>query len=107
MKTILIATDFSKASHNASLYGWQLAKAMNAHVILFTAYQVSHPVVALNVKVSRFDARMQTEKKLVDESDLIVNGDGSQMDIVCDEGSAHEMILSIAAEKGADLIVMG
>jgi nucleotide-binding universal stress UspA family protein len=107
MTTILIATDFSKASRSASLYGWQLGKAMKADVILFTAYQVSHPIAALNVKVSHFDARMQTEKKLIDESDLIVNGDGSQMDIICEEGVAHDTILTIAAEKGADLIIMG
>jgi nucleotide-binding universal stress UspA family protein len=107
MKTILIATDFSKASRSASLYGWQLGMAMKANVILFTAYPVSHPIGALNVKVPPFDPRMQAEKKLVDESDLIVNGDGSQMDIICEEGVAHDMILTIAAEKGADLIIMG
>ncbi len=107
MKTILIATDFSKASRSASLYGWQLGKAIKANVILFAAYHVPHPIAALNARISHFDARMQTEKKLVDESDAIVNGDGSQMDIICDEGAAHNVILTIAAEKGADLIILG
>jgi nucleotide-binding universal stress UspA family protein len=107
MKTILIATDFSKASRSASLYGWQLGKAMKANVILFTAYPVSHPIAALNVKVPQFDPRMQIEKKLVDESDLIVNGDGSQMDIICEEGVTHDAILTMAVEKGADLIILG
>ena len=35
MKTILIATDFSRASRNPSLYGVQFARAINANVILF------------------------------------------------------------------------
>ena len=39
MKTILIATDSSTAARNATTYGFQLARQMQAKVILFTAYQ--------------------------------------------------------------------
>jgi nucleotide-binding universal stress UspA family protein len=39
MKTILIATDFSKAAHNAALYSMELAKAFNARLMLFNSYQ--------------------------------------------------------------------
>lgn len=39
MKTILVATDFSAAAHNASLYAVELARAFNARIILFNAFQ--------------------------------------------------------------------
>lgn len=107
MKTILIATDFSEPSRNASLYGWQLGKAMKANVILLTAYEASHPIAALNVQVSHFDVRMQTEKKLSDEANAITNEESPQMEIVCEEGVPEEVIVLIAAEKKADLIIVG
>ncbi len=107
MKTILIATDFSKASRNASLYGVQLAKAMNANIILFTAYEVSHAIAAINVQVSRYDVMMQTESKLSDEANTITDGERLNIQIVCDEGKAEKSILAIANEKEADLIIVG
>jgi hypothetical protein len=48
MKAILIATDFSTASRNESLYGLKLAKALQAKIILFNAYNVPLPAPALN-----------------------------------------------------------
>jgi hypothetical protein len=38
MKTILIATDFSPAARNASLYGVELANDLKAKIILFNAF---------------------------------------------------------------------
>ena len=45
MKTILIATDFSAAAHNATRYGFELSKVLKAKVILFSAYRLptAHP----------------------------------------------------------------
>lgn len=48
MKTLLIATDFSQASRNACLYGIELAKAFNAKVLLFSAYQAPVIPAAVN-----------------------------------------------------------
>ncbi len=107
MKTILIATDFSKVSRNASLYGVQLAKAMNANIILFTAYEVSRAIAAMNVQVSRYDVMIQTESKLSDEAGIITNGEGLQIETVCEEGLPEQSILAVANEKEADLIIVG
>lgn len=44
METILIATDFSEASRNASFYGVKLAKLLGAKVVLLNVYSISVPV---------------------------------------------------------------
>jgi len=49
MKIVLIATDFSRASHNAVVYGVEFAKGIRAKVILFNAYIISKPVSAVNL----------------------------------------------------------
>ncbi len=45
MKTIIVPTDFSVAAEHAALYAAQLAKAMNASVLLLHVYQIP---VAMN-----------------------------------------------------------
>lgn len=49
MKTILIATDFSEASRNASFYGVELPKEINARIILFEAFTIPKPISPLEL----------------------------------------------------------
>ncbi len=106
MKTILVTTDFSHASRVASLYGVQLAKALDAKVILFNAYKVPHPIPALNVEISGYDIMMQTDKRLIDEADIL-DPAHSLIEIICDEGEADDAIINIANEKKIEFIVAG
>lgn len=106
MKTILIATDFSNASRNASIYGVQLAKALNATIILFSAYKVPSPASGLGVSVSGYDIMMQTDKRLLEEANYL----DPKLDIIevlCDEGLPDDAIISIANEKKVDFIITG
>jgi nucleotide-binding universal stress UspA family protein len=107
VQKILIATDFSPAAHSATLYGMQLAKAMKADAILFSACSVEHPSATRDVKVCHLALMEETKKKLADEADGIVKGYDMQLEIVCREGSPHEAILAIAKEKAVDLIIVG
>jgi len=107
VNTILIATDFSPAAHSASLYGIQLAKAMKAHAILFSACHVEHTSPVSNPKVNHLALMEKTKKKLADEADDLIKGHELQLEIVCKEGSPHEAILAMAKEKGVALIVVG
>ena len=106
MKTILIATDFSEASRNAAVYALALANEINATIFLFNAYKVPRPVGSLAVNFSRYDAMMQTDKRLLDDADKIDPGQ-NRMEIVCDEGEAAATILNFAKEKSVDFIVIG
>lgn len=65
MKTIIIPTDFSPTAANAMQYGIDMAKAINASIILLHVYQVpvsftDTPIVLLSVEELKKDA----EKKL-------------------------------------------
>src|SRR5690242_16482931 len=44
MKTILLATDYSKAANNALYYAIELAKQAKAKLVLFHAYTIPIPI---------------------------------------------------------------
>ena len=106
MKTILIATDFSPASHNASVYGVELAKAIDANIILFNAFTVPNPPPSITVNVSRYDVMMQTDKLLLDEANAL-DPDRTLIEILCDEGPTKNAVINIANEKKVDFIIVG
>ena len=106
MKTVLIATDFSRASRNASLYGIAFAKAIGAKIYLFNSYKVPNPAPGLNTSISRFDIMMQTDKRLLEEADAIDPG-RRDVEIICDEGESAEAILRLAKEKSVNFIIVG
>jgi len=66
MKTILVATDFSKAATNAASYAADMALALNANLLLFHVYEI--PIAYLEVPViANFNdledtAKLETEK---------------------------------------------
>ena len=106
MTTILIATDFSNASRNASLYGVKLAKALDAKIILFNAYEVPQPAPGLAVSISRYGIMMQEDKRLLDEAHFL-DPKHEMIEIMCDEGVAKDAIINIAKEKNVDFIIAG
>ena len=106
MKTILIATDFSAASRNASLYGIDLAKALNAKIILFNAFNGGATSSDPQKRKLRYDALMQSDKRLLEEADFL-DPDHEIMEVICDEGAAYHAIVDVANEKKVDCIVVG
>ena len=107
MKTILIATDFSPASRNASLYGIELAKGLKANIILFNAFDSSvstSPI--LNKTKSQYEALMESDKRLLEEAEFL-DPEHTIMDVICDEGVAYDSIVDVANEKKVDCIVVG
>src|SRR6185503_15553734 len=95
MKAILIATDFSNASRNASLYGMELAKSLKAKIILFNAYKIPPPAPSLLAGISRYDIKMQTDKRLSDEA-AFLDPHHKIIEILCDEGVADDAVIKIA-----------
>jgi hypothetical protein len=73
MKTIFIAADFSTASLNACFYGIELAKAYQAKVILYTAFQVPIlPPAAIDI-VSAIEMEENLNRILQDEVHRLLN----------------------------------
>lgn len=107
MKKILAATDFSDAGHNASLYAADLARAFNARVVLFNAYdQVPVPVSEIPVLTTE-EMGIRAEQKLKDEKQLLTAGNWLPVKTVSKPGIAAQTILQTVKEANADLIIAG
>ncbi len=106
MKKILIATDFSTASRNASRYAIELAKEINADVYLFNSYKIPTPAPGLTTTISRYDIMMQTDIRLLEEAEAFDKG-RKEIEIICDEGEPADAILKLAKEKAVDFIIVG
>jgi nucleotide-binding universal stress UspA family protein len=107
MKTILIATDFSPAAHNACVYGIELAKAINAKVIFFNAFQVSYPLAENLLVVPAMEIQEATNERLKAALNLIPQAKGVDVEILCENGPATTTIISVAYERKVSLIVIG
>jgi nucleotide-binding universal stress UspA family protein len=107
MKTILIATDFSPAAHNACKYGIELAKAISAKVILFNAFQVSYPLAENLLIVPAMEIQESNRARLQAELNLIPEAKGVEVEVVCENGPTTSTIISVAYERKVSLIVIG
>jgi len=108
MKTIVVATDFSDAAHNASLYAVELAKAFNARLILFSAYQqVGGPAWEVPVILNLEEMLLQVQRRLEDEASIIAAGNAVNVSICSKAGFAPDAIIKVVEENNADMIIAG
>ncbi|OQP63839.1 hypothetical protein A3860_23155 [Niastella vici] len=107
MKTILVATDFSDAAHSASLYAVELAKAFNARIILFNAFQqVPVPVSEIPV-LTMEEMAVRVERQLEEEKKLLGEGNDVPIELFFKPGVANRIIPIAIKEKKADIIITG
>lgn len=107
MKTILIATDFSSAAHNATIYGFELARQIQAKVILFTAYQTQPNLPDSSLQLTAIDLQRNAYKKLLDEADAIDSQRTVLLETECLNGPVNSSILAAAKENKASYIIVG
>ncbi|HVU94163.1 MAG TPA: universal stress protein [Puia sp.] len=107
MQTFLIATDFSAASRNATQYGLELARAFNARVILFTAYQQVPVTVTEPLILVATDMLGLAKQKLEGEARFFNSRGATPLEIMAKEGSTANAILEAAKEMHADLVLAG
>lgn len=106
MKTILVATDFSKAAENAVRYAAELRKQAKAKIILFHAFHV--PVIASDIPPPIMDLDVIEKdcikelKKIKSKFELPVN-----TACVCKFGMAVSEINDYVEEQHIDLVIMG
>ena len=107
MENIFIVTDFSAASHNAALYGIELAKSFGAKVFLFHAYQVPVQVPESYIFYTTEDV-WQTIKELLEKEAVALDpGKTVSIEICGGEGTPAHAILDQARTRKADLIICG
>ncbi|MHA7873755.1 MAG: universal stress protein, partial [Hyphococcus sp.] len=101
MKSILVATDFSKRSNAAVARGAALAKALGAQLA------VAH--IVDDDQSERLAAAAETEAGALFEalSARLERDHGVAPSIIVTRGEPHAEILNAAEQAGADLIVVG
>jgi nucleotide-binding universal stress UspA family protein len=117
MNTIIFPTDFSKHSENAAHYAWQLAKRVNARLILCNAFNVpAQEVMAAQVAwpLEDYDSMQKASAlelkflagRLEKQTDKT---DGNNPLVSCESqvGSVADVVGALAIKERAVLVVMG
>jgi nucleotide-binding universal stress UspA family protein len=109
MKTLLVATDFTAASHNAFLYSLQLAQSLEAKIILFHAFL---PITLTGLETSiETITTQELEVSARDRLQQHLRSAGAAINIPvelhCAAGASATAILEEAGKIKADLIVTG
>lgn len=107
MKTLLISTDFTNASHNALLYGISMARAFQARVVLFHAYQLQ---VMAGMDSAMVIPEAETRAAVMDRLSQHLRALGDlDVPVVLStaEGQAWQAIIQAAKDYDADVIITG
>jgi len=107
MKNIFIVTDFSAASHNAALYGVELAKQFGAKLFLFHAYQVPVQIPESYIFYSTEDVWKKIKELLQNEALAIDPERTVEIELCGGVGAAAHTIIEHAEAAKADLIICG
>lgn len=110
MKTILLATDFSKAADSASAQAAQLAALLHTRLILVHIYQDSMNIFSLDPHTTRIKKnKISSLRKLSRLRDRLQNAYNGLLNIsvIAEEGPTLETINEVAMRHRADLIIMG
>ncbi|CAN5549883.1 universal stress protein [soil metagenome] len=111
MKTILIPTDFSPNSENATDYAMEMNKKINAKIVLFHSYFIpvygtDMPVEVLNDAEIR-EASLKTLEKLKEKAKLKFKNSDFVFDVLTSEGIIADEIAAAVEKEKIDLVVMG
>jgi nucleotide-binding universal stress UspA family protein len=108
MKTILAATDFSPAAHNAAVYAASLAKVFNANLFLYNAYQQAvSPSLQPPAFTSLRELREVAEQHLQNEAAVLDRYSEIRVETISDEEKPATGILKAARNCRANIIVTG
>lgn len=108
MKTILVATDFSKEATNAAVYAANFATATGAKIILFHLYHVS--IHALNARIYSSSMNELSElayKQLVKTANQLSEEFSIEVQAVLKEGDFIKELQDTIVATQTDIVVMG
>lgn len=107
METILITTDFSNAGRNATRYGFEFAKSIQAKVILFNAWQFpsTHPESLVYLPAD--DLEKCSYQQLANEAEAIDPQRTVALETQSRRSPVITSILSVARENNVSYIIVG
>lgn len=108
MKTVLVPTDLSLVSQNASVYAARICRELGAEMILLHVYLLPVPVSELALVLeSANEIHKANEEGLQKEAERISVHTGVEVKWMLRMGIASDEIGYLEKEKNIDLIVMG
>jgi nucleotide-binding universal stress UspA family protein len=108
MKTIIVATDYSKAATNALAYASNLARQMGSRIVLCHAYYMV--VTPLDVPVDlpgEEELKEDNMAKLTVLAQEVNRNYGVEVDSLSGPMPVVHFLLTVMADTKADLVVMG
>ena len=108
MQTILVPTDFSPEARNAAMHAAELARVLNAKVMLFHAYMLPTPVSEVPyVMVTVDELQKENEHHIKKEASYLHDVYELEIEWLVRIGIPSDEIKMVAEEKLVDLVVMG
>lgn len=123
MKTIIVPTDFSPTATNAMHYAIQMAKQINAHLLLVHVYQVpvsytDAPIVLVSVEELRksAEARMQKLKEEVEHlvhkeqkvyTETILGNVVDELENLCKKIKPFAVVMGTKGVTGLERVLFG
>lgn len=108
MKTILVPVDFSLQSRNAANHAAEIAKSINAKLLLFHAYMMPTPVSEVPyVMVTVDELQTDNENLIKKEAKLLNDKYGFEVEWMVRIGIPSDEIRVITEERDIHLVVMG
>lgn len=111
MKTLLLATDYSKAANNALKYAIELAKFTRAKLLLFHAYSIPVPIseTTMVMPMAIQDLQEGNKKAMKKLENKIVEQTNGKIKIesIVSSGMPVDEILQVLRKKKVDMVVIG
>jgi nucleotide-binding universal stress UspA family protein len=110
METIIAATDFSPAANNAVLYAGNLAKFLNAKLIILHAFQLpvtDYYPVWFDAKAAETQAESLERLKLIKKRLTGAGNRLSDVECIAAIGTVAEVIGNAVNKSGGEMVVMG
>ena len=107
-KTILVATDFSECAEQALDYAVALADKLGAKIHLLNVIGIPSmgiPEVGIAVTNTLIESTVRTHHAELDK--LATRRASANIECVLRTGDARDLIIDVARELGADLIITG
>ncbi len=110
MKKILVPTDLSPVSHNATKYALALAEKFNAEITLLSVSPLGLLIddsMLAPIMITQAEIMEKNKERLKDESDFFSETSSQKVKAFALEGDPANVIINMAIENNYDLIIMG
>ncbi len=123
MKTIIIPTDFSPVATNAMHYGLEMARSVNASLLLFHAYPVpvsssDVPIMLVSVDELKKSAeeRLETLKKEVEHissgsvkiyTEAVMGNFSDELENICQKINPFAVVMGSKGSAGIERVLFG